>query len=208
MCTFLGAALEMRDDEITPQLFDGYDCLYIEGYLVQDHRLIAQAVRTAKSCGLQISLDLASYNVVEENLEFLHELVAGQVDILFANEQEAAAFSGDSNPLESLDKIGKHCPMVIVKVGKHGAYIKHRGKVEHVGIVASARRVDTTGAGDYYAAGFLAGLCRGLSMEQCGTIGAVVSGHVIEVVGPTIDEHRWEDIRKKIEEVAAGTFLL
>lgn len=208
MCTFLGAALEMRDDEITPQLFDGYDCLYIEGYLVQDHRLIAQAVRTAKSCGLQIALDLASYNVVEENLEFLHELVTGQVDILFANEQEAAAFSGDSNPLESLDKIGKHCPMVIVKVGKHGAYIKHRGKVEHVGIVASARRVDTTGAGDYYAAGFLAGLCRGLSVEQCGTIGAVVSGHVIEVVGPTIDEHRWEDIRKKIEEVAAGTFLL
>lgn len=208
MCTFLGAALEMRDEEITPDLFTGYDCLYIEGYLVQDHKLITQAVRTAKSCGLQVALDLASFNVVEENLDFLHNLIAGQVDILFANEQEAAVFTGDSNPLESLDKIGKYCPIVVVKVGRHGAYIKYRGKVEHVGIVASARRVDTTGAGDYYAAGFLAGLCRGLTMEQCGTIGAVVSGHVIEVVGPTIDEHRWADIRKKIEEVTAGTFLL
>lgn len=208
MCTFLGAALEMREEEISPELFAGYDCLYIEGYLVQDHRLITQAVRVAKNCGLQVAIDLASYNVVEENLEFLHELIAGQVDILFANEQEATVFTGDSNPLESLDRIGKYCPMVVVKVGKHGAYIKHRGKVEHVGIVTSARRVDTTGAGDYYAAGFLAGLCRGLTMEQCGTIGAIVSGHVIEVVGPTIDSRRWEDIRKKIEEVVAGTFLL
>ena len=208
MCTFLGAALEMQDKEITPELFSGYGCLYIEGYLVQDHRLITQAVQTAKNCGLKVAIDLASYNVVEENLEFLHKLIAGQVDILFANEQEATIFTGDSNPLESLDKIGKYCPLVVVKVGKHGAYIKYRGKVEHVGIVTSARRVDTTGAGDYYAAGFLAGLCRGLTMEQCGTIGAIVSGHVLEVVGSTIDDRSWADVRKKIDEVVDGTFLL
>ena len=64
MVTFLGAALELSAAEVTPAIFEGYDCLYIEGYLVQDHELIAGAVRTAKACGLKVAIDLASFNVV------------------------------------------------------------------------------------------------------------------------------------------------
>ena len=82
MCTFLGAALEMRGDELNESLFDGYDCLYIEGYLVQDHELIGRAVRLAKACGLTVALDLASFNIVDENLGFLNELTDGYVDVL------------------------------------------------------------------------------------------------------------------------------
>ena len=86
MVTFLGAALELSAAEVTSAIFEGYDCLYIEGYLVQDHELIAGAVRTAKACGLKVAIDLASFNVVEANLEFLRSLIQDYVDIVFAIE--------------------------------------------------------------------------------------------------------------------------
>ena len=207
MCTSLGAALEMTRDELDARIFDGYDCLYIEGYLVQDHELIAHAVRTARSLGMKVALDLASFNVVEENLSFLQELTDECVDILFANEQEAEAFTGLSNPLEALESIARRCSLAVVKVGTQGAYIRREGRTEHVGILAEARRVDTTGAGDFYVAGFLSGLCKGLSMKQCGTIGAIAAGKVIEVTGTTFPEAVWQHIDRMVAEVDRGVLL-
>ena len=109
--------------------------------------------------------------------------------------------------LEALDKISRKCPLAVVKVGTQGAYIKHRGKVDHVGIMAEAKRVDTTGAGDFYAAGFLVGLTRGLSMVQCGTIGAIAAGRVIEVTGTTLADETWTEIDRLIRRVEAGGYL-
>ena len=77
MVTHLGAALELSAGEIEPSIFEGYDCLYVEGYLVQNHDLILKAARTAKKCGLKVAIDLASFNIVAENLEFLRGLVPG-----------------------------------------------------------------------------------------------------------------------------------
>ena len=183
MVTFLGAALELSAAEVTPAIFEGYDCLYIEGYLVQDHELIAGAVRTAKACGLKVAIDLASFNVVEANLEFLRSLIQDYVDIVFANEDEAKAFTGE------------------------GALIKRGSEVVHVGIMAAAKRVDTTGAGDLYAAGFLSGLCEGLTLRQCGTIGAIVAGKVIEVVGTTFSEEAWQHAFQLVEKVRSEKYL-
>ena len=101
----------------------------------------------------------------------------------------------------------RQCPLAVVKVGTQGAYIKHRGKVDHVGIMAEAKRVDTTGAGDFYAAGFLVGLTRGLSMVQCGTIGAIAAGRVIEVTGTTLADETWTEIDRLIRRVEAGGYL-
>ncbi|MBR2333601.1 MAG: adenosine kinase, partial [Rikenellaceae bacterium] len=115
MVTYLGAALEMKAAEILPEIFKDYDCLYVEGYLVQDHTLIESAIRTAKECGLKIAIDLASFNVVEENKEFLHRIVAEYVDILFANEDEAKAFTGEEEPVNALQKISEMCELSIVK---------------------------------------------------------------------------------------------
>ena len=207
MVTHLGAALELSAGEIEPSIFEGYDCLYVEGYLVQNHDLILKAAKTAKECGLKVAVDLASFNIVDENLGFLNELTDGYVDVLFANEQEAFSFTGERNPLEALDKISRKCPLAVVKVGMQGAYIKHRGKVDHVGIMAEAKRVDTTGAGDFYAAGFLVGLTRGLSMVQCGTIGAIAAGRVIEVTGTTLADETWTEIDRLIRRVEAGGYL-
>ena len=207
MVTHLGAALELRAAEIGPAVFDGFDCLYVEGYLVQDHELILGAVKTAKQCGLKVAVDLASFNVVAENLSFLRNLVTTYVDIVFANEDEAKAFTGEAEPLNALQAISEICELAVVKVGMKGALIKQGGEVVHVGIMAAAKRVDTTGAGDFYAAGFLAGLCDGLSLRQCGTIGAITAGKVIEVVGTTFGEEAWADIHRLVDKVKHEKYL-
>ena len=207
MLTHLGAAAEMHAEDISPEIFEGYDCLYIEGYLVQEHSLIETAIRTAKEQGLQVAIDLASFNVVEENLEFLRGIVAKYIDIVFANEDEARVFSGEEEPINALQYISEMCDLVIVKIGTKGALIKHKGEVIHIGIMAAAKRVDTTGAGDFYAAGFMYGLCEGLSLRQCGTIGAIAAGKVIEVVGPTLGEEAWNEIEVLVNRVKTEKYL-
>ncbi|MBQ5609112.1 MAG: adenosine kinase [Rikenellaceae bacterium] len=207
LVTHLGAAVEMKAEDLSPAIFEGYDCLYVEGYLVQDHNLIRGAIRMAKELGLKVAIDLASFNVVEENLEFLREVVSEYVDIVFANEDEARVFSGEEEPVNALQYISTMCDLVIVKIGMRGALIKQGSEVSHVGIMAAAKRVDTTGAGDFYAAGFMAGMCEGLSLRQCGTIGSITAGKVIEIVGTTPTEEAWDDVARLVKRVKAGKLL-
>lgn len=205
--THLGAALDLQAHDIDPMIFNGYDCLYVEGYLVQDHDLIHNTMSKAKECGLKVAIDLASFNVVRENRAFLHNLVEKYVDIIFANEEEAHEFSSLNDVMESLHYIGKMCELTIIKTGTKGAIIKRGNEVVEVGIMAAAKRVDTTGAGDFYAAGFLSALCEGMSLRQCGTIGAITAGKVIEVVGTTLGEDAWRDILHLIEKVRKEQYL-
>ena len=207
MVTYLGAALELSKEDVTPNIFANYDCLYVEGFQVQNHEVIEHVIRSAKEQGLKIAIDLASYNVVLENRDFLLHLVDEYVDIIFANEQEATAFSGEEEPVNALEFISKRCELAVVKIGTRGALIKCGGEVLHVGIMAAAKRVDTTGAGDFYAAGFLYGMCEGLSLRQCGTIGAIAAGKVIEVVGTTFGEEVWADIYRLVEKVKSEQYL-
>lgn len=207
MITHLGAALELTIKDIAPSVFDGYDCLYVEGYLVQNRELITTVVRSAKECGLKVAIDLASFNVVEENKEFLRGLVAESVDIIFANEDEAKAFSDEAEPVNALQMISSLCELAVVKIGTRGALIKRGNEVLHAGIMAAAKRVDTTGAGDFYAAGFMAGLCNDLTLRQCGTLGAITAGKVIEVVGTTLGEEAWHDILQLQRKVMVEKYL-
>ena len=207
LVTHLGAAAELHRNDIDPAVFDGYDCLYVEGYLVQDHDLIESTMQKAKTRGLRIAIDLASFNVVEENRDFLHRLGHSFEDILFANEDEARSFTGEQEPLNALQEISRMCELAVVKIGVRGALIKRGDEVVHVGIMAAAKRVDTTGAGDFYAAGFMAALCNGLSLRQCGTIGAIAAGKVIEVVGTTFGEEAWQEIHTLAERVKSDKYL-
>jgi len=188
----LGAAVELAPKDITNELFAGYDILHIEGYLVQNHDLIEIAVKKAKENGLKVSLDLASFNVVEDNLEFLQDISKKYVDIIFANEEESKAFTG-KEPRQALDDIADICDIAIVKIGKDGSYIKSDNKTYTVGVI-EANSIDTTGAGDFYASGFLYGLLKGYDMQKCGKIGAILSGNVIEVIGAKMDDERWNKI--------------
>ena len=123
MITHLGAALELSAAEIKPEIFEGYDCLYVEGYLVQSHELILEAVRRAKECGLEVAIDLASFNIVAENLTFLRDLVREYVDIVFANEDEAKTFTCEAEPLNALQAISEMAGPAVVKIGTQGALL-------------------------------------------------------------------------------------
>ena len=192
MSTYLGAACELGADELNSDMFAGYDIFHIEGYLVQNHDLIRKAVVLAKENGLKVSIDLASYNVVEANLDFLQEIVAKYVDIVFANEEEARSFS-NAEPEQALDMIAQMCEIAVVKVGKDGSFVKS-GDEKHFIQPRLSNCIDTTGAGDLYAAGFLFGLATGMSLDKCGALGAYVSGNVVEVIGAKMNDSTWMEI--------------
>lgn len=199
MATYLGAAAELNPTDFTKELFSEYDYLYMEGYLVFNHELIETGVKMAKESGLKVVIDLASYNVVEANLDFLKSLISNYVDIVFANEEEAKSFTG-KEPEEALEEIGNMCDLAIVKIGKEGSIIKRGNEKVKVGIIP-AKAIDTTGAGDNYAAGFLYGLTRNFDLETCGKIAALVSGKVVEVMGPNLLESQWPDVMKSLKEI-------
>ena len=199
MATYLGAAVELTDDDLLPSFYSGYDLLHIEGYLVQNHALIAGAIRKARKAGLKVSLDMASFNVVEENLEFLQGLVAEGVDILFANEEEARSFTG-REPADAVREMARMCEVAIVKIGDKGSLVA-AGETVYSVAARPADVVDTTGAGDLYASGFLFGLSRELPLETCGRIGSLVAAEVIAEVGPAIPEEKWPGIRQRMADI-------
>jgi sugar/nucleoside kinase (ribokinase family) len=194
--TYLGAAVELAPDRITEELFRGYSIFHMEGYLVQSQDLVRKAFQLAKQEKLLISLDMASFNVVEENLDFLKEMALQYVDIIFANEEEARSFTGKP-PEEALIDLSGMCEIAIVKTGRTGSLIKRGNEVYKIGIV-EVESVDTTGAGDLYATGFLYGLVKGCSLKRCGEIGALLSAKVIEVIGARMEDTQWDIIRNQL----------
>ncbi|MCR5645561.1 MAG: adenosine kinase [Bacteroidales bacterium] len=196
--TYLGAALELCADDIQPEMLDGWDLFYVEGYLVQNHALLDKILPMAKAKGLKTALDLASFNVVEDNRDYLRQLTKDYLDIVFANEEEARAFTHRNDPKAALAELASMCEIAIVKVGAEGSYIQSGNTVVTIGPIP-ARVVDTTGAGDLWAAGFMAGLVQGKTLEQCGKMGATLAANIIEVVGAKMDEKRWEKIANSLK---------
>ena len=194
--TYLGAALELSPEDLQDHFFEGYDYLHVEGYLLQNHSLLQAILEKARNNGLKISLDLASFNVVEENLHVLKDWVRDYVDILFANEEEAKAFTG-KEPEQALADMARLCGIAVVKVGKEGSLV--RAEEDEIRIPAiQANVLDTTGAGDAYAAGFLYGLAGECPLAECGRIASLMAGKVIEGMGAKISPDGWEAIQREI----------
>lgn len=194
--TYLGAALELEPEDLDPDSFDGYDYLHLEGYLVQNQRLFRRAVEIGRSKNMIISVDLASYNIVESNSAFLHDIVENYVDIVFANESEARAFTG-KEPEDAAEELSKMCSIAIVKIGEKGSLVRSGDECHKI----EARKVtatDATGAGDLYAAGFLYAHSLGMPLDICGQVGSIISSKVVEVIGTKIDIPRWKEAKKEI----------
>ncbi len=197
--TYLGAAVELDAQDLTADIFKGNDFFYIEGYLVQNKELIQKALRLAKNLGIKTCLDLASYNIVLDNVDFLKQILTEYVDIVFANEEESKALTGKS-PEEALDELSGMCEMAIIKIGPKGSLIKFGSEVIAVN-ARNAKSIDTTGAGDLYAAGFLYGLGKGLSLKMAGEIGSLLAAKVIEDIGAKMGESTWEMLRREIKSI-------
>jgi len=194
--TYLGAALDLSPDFLNPGLFEGWSVFHIEGYLVQDHDLMETALNLARKAGCMISLDLSSFNVVEDNLAFLQSVVPRYVDILFANQEEALIYTG-KEPEAAVEELAATSAIAIVKTGKDGAWVQSGSEKIHVnGLEANC--IDTTGAGDLFASGFLYGYTMGYTLQKCGELGNLLAAAVIEVTGPKISEPHWQNIRKAL----------
>ncbi len=199
--TYLGAAVELAPEDLKDSYFEDCNFFYIEGYLVQNHELIEKAVKMARELGLKVCLDLASYNIVEENLEFLKRIISAYVDIVFANEQESKAFTG-KEPEAALDEISDMCEIAVVKVGAKGSLVKTVNERVFVEAI-EANPVDTTGAGDLYASGFLYGLVNDLPLHKCAKLGSLLGGKVIEVIGPKMTDDRWSKIKESVSAIVS-----
>ncbi len=197
--TYLGAAMELTAEEMVPEIFRNYGFLHIEGYLVQNHALIEAAMKTAKENGLLVSIDMASFNIVEANIEFLHRIIREYVDIVFANEEEALALTGRQSE-EALDEIAQMCSIAIVKLGARGSLIKSENEVIRIDAIP-AQSIDTTGAGDIYASGFLYALARNLDLQVAGQIGSLLAAKVVEVMGAKIPDETWSQLLPQIEQL-------
>ena len=199
---YMGAALELVPEDLKPEFFEGYDYFHIEGYLVQNQDLIRKAVQMAKEAGCIISIDMASFNVVESNEAFFHNLVEKYIDIVFANESEARAYT-KKEPREALDELAEQCRIAIVKVGKDGSIVK-AGDEYHFIDPWPAATIDATGAGDTYAAGFLYAHSLGMPLKVCGEVGSIIAAKVVEVIGTKIDIPRWKAAKEEIRRLIAS----
>ncbi len=197
--TYLGSAADLMAEELNETMFAGHQILHVEGYLVYNEPLIEHALQLAKSQGLMISLDLASFNVVEDKLDFLKHIIKEYVDIVFANEEEAAVFTATKDPKEALEQIAEMVKVAIVKIGKKGSFIKKQGKTYTIAPI-DAKAIDTTGAGDLYAAGFLYAFAQGLDMPTAGKIASLLAGNVIQVLGAQMSNERWQKILKEVKK--------
>lgn len=192
--TYLGAAATLQTADIRPEWFEGYSYFYIEGYLVQNHDLIRHAVKLARQAGLRICIDLASFNIVQDDREFFAELLR-EVNIVFANEQEATAFTGNNDAKANLRVLADLCDIAVVKIGKHGVWVRRGEEEIHCPAREVPHVVDTTAAGDYFSAGFLYALSQGRDLLTCAALGSELSGHIIEVVGTALNETTWQKIK-------------
>lgn len=198
MFTYLGASSETLPAELSDGCFRNAAIVHIEGYLVFNTDLILAALRTAKEAGARVSLDLASFTIVKESKKLLERMISEYVDILIANEDEALALTGYEEEMDAIAALSAKAEISILKIGNRGSIIAHGDKIIKIRPMGDGHAVDTTGAGDLWASGFLFGLVNGYSLERCGQLGSACGYEVCQVVGATIPEDGWQRIKKLI----------
>ncbi|MEO0510749.1 MAG: adenosine kinase [Verrucomicrobiota bacterium] len=199
MRTDLGAAMTLTPDEISPADFAECNHAHIEGYLLFNPDLMQRVLKSAKEAGCSVSLDLASFEVVNAAKDVLPHILENYVDLVFANEEEGHVFTGLGNSYAAMAlELAKHCDVAAIKVGAHGSYVAHGDTVEKAEPMHAAHIVDTTAAGDLWAAGFLYGWSHKRALIDCARIGSILGAAVVQEQGSELPEHVWNDILSTI----------
>ncbi|MCQ2107694.1 MAG: adenosine kinase [Fibrobacter sp.] len=197
MWTFLGASDFLVSEDFVPALFDDVSLLYAEGYRAFNADCFKKSFTLARSLGVETALDFSSFGVVDACRKTFDELFENKmIDIIIANEDEAFAYAGVKEEA-ALDVLAKKAKVAVVKIGKRGALIAKDGKVTRVQ-AGPAKAIDTTGAGDLWASGFIYGYMNGWDMERAGNLGSVVSNEVVQVMGAQIPEEGWARIKAQM----------
>ncbi len=201
MRTDLGAAMLLHPDEISLSDFDGYTHTHIEGYLLLDEPLTLKVFEMALAHSCSVSLDLGSFEVVRTTRDKLTGWLRDYVDMVFANEDEARAFCDTDSPTVALDAFCELCALTAVKLGAQGAWLQSGGARVFVEANTVETVIDTTGAGDCWAGGFLYGHLNGASLTASGALAALIGAETVSTLGASPTPQGWERI------LAAATAL-
>lgn len=188
MNTYLGACVELGPEDVEADVVANAKVTYFEGYLWDPPRAkeaIVECARIAHENGRETSMTLSdSFCVDRYRGEFLDLMRSGTVDIVFANRQEVLSLYETDDFEAALNKLAEDCKIAAVTVSEDGAVILRGSERFYVDAIKIREVVDTTGAGDLFAAGFLYGYTQGRSLEDCGKLGCLAAGIVIQQIGP------------------------
>lgn len=188
MNTYLGACVEFGPEDVEPEVVAQSKVTYFEGYLWDPPRAkqaILDCARIAHENGREMSMTLSdSFCVGRYREEFLDLMRSGTVDIVFANEQEALSLYETDDFAEALTRLSQDCKLAAVTMGDQGAVVVKGDERIRVPATEIASLVDTTGAGDLFAAGFLFGYTQDRTLEDCARLGCYAAGIVIQQIGP------------------------
>ena len=185
MLTCLAASALLDAPDVRSASLEGCSYLYVEGYLLpgdSTRRAALTAIKAAKERGVRVALTVSDPFVVAQSAALLWELIEGPVDLLFCNEIEAAALVGTEDMVECARALHRKATNVALTLGAKGSVLMHEGTLHPVEGVR-VDPVDTTGAGDMYAAGILYGLTHGLSWPEAGRLASHAAARVVSVLG-------------------------
>ncbi|ESW08608.1 hypothetical protein PHAVU_009G059500 [Phaseolus vulgaris] len=198
----LSNAVKVQAQELMKEDFKGSKWLVLR-YAILNLEVIQAATHLAKQEGLLISLDLASFEMVRNfKLPLLKLLESGNIDLCFANEDEAAELlRGDQNAdsIAAVEFLSKYCQWAVVTLGSNGCIAKHGKEMIRVPAIGETKATDATGAGDLFASGFLYGVIKGLSLEECCKVGACSGGSVIRSLGGEVKLENWQWMYKQMQ---------
>lgn len=206
MRTCLAAAMTLAPAEIAAADFAGCRHAHIEGYLLFNPELADAVVTAARAAGCTLSIDLASFEVVHAARDWLLAQLSQRIDIVFANEDEILALQpelGDDYAAHAR-RLAAHGGIACVKMGADGAYIARGDELHRIAPVPAPAVLDTTGAGDAWAAGFLAGHLRGSGLAAAGALGSLLGSECVRHLGPAISADRWDHIRAEAARLATS----
>jgi sugar/nucleoside kinase (ribokinase family) len=186
MQTYLGASAELGPEDLDREQIAAAGIVFLEGYLWDPEPArgaLLLAARIAREAGRRVALTLSDRFCVERHLDELRAFVDGSVDVLFANEVEALALTGTASFDGAAAALRGRCPIAVITRSEKGSIILHGSDTIELRAERPTALVDTTGAGDLYAGGFLFGLSEGRDLPTCGRIGSIAAAEVISHVG-------------------------
>jgi sugar/nucleoside kinase (ribokinase family) len=184
MVTSLGAALHLRKEDILSDAIKSSKYFYLSSYIIEDEKLYEAsnyAMSLAKENGTKIAFDVADASTFKRCEERIKTLIQDKVSVLFCNETESKELTG-KDPEESSKELSKKVDIAVVKIGSEGSIIASEDKIYKIPAF-KVDTVDTTGAGDVYAAGFLLGLTRNKTLNECGRYGSVAGAQIVQQLG-------------------------
>ncbi len=189
MCTHLGVSRDLTRAEVSMDDLAASRCLYVTGYLwdtFSQKEAVTHAMGSANRLGVQVAMSLSDPFCVNRHLNDFKNLIEKHVDVVMGNGDEAMALTGCAGPEEAAMALASVCKVAVVTMDSRGSLVATGGSLHRVP-VWPADLVDTTGAGDMFAAGMLYGLTQGLAPERAGMIGAETAARVVSKLGPRLD---------------------